>query len=97
MEGIVVPDARLLHPPQRKKVLNSELEENDAKDQAEVEVEARHKFLARQDVDRILEMTTQHDIGTATLCPRSNLVHAPYLQGKSVWTNSGWCYRVLLT
>lgn len=69
LSGKIPYDFKRIEP--NAKVLNSELDAEEAKEQAKLEVEARHKFLASQDVDRIIDMTTQHDLGSAIL------VHAP--------------------
>lgn len=69
LSGKIPYDFKKLEP--NAKVLNSELDTEEAKEQAKLEVEARHKFLASQDVDRIIEMTTVHDVTATTL------VHAP--------------------
>lgn len=69
LEGKVPYDFRKIEA--NAKVLNSELDEEEAKEQAKAEIEARHKFLASKDVDRVIEMTTQHNLGNAVL------VHAP--------------------
>ncbi len=47
------------------KVLNSEVEESDAVEKAKQQVEAHHKFLAKQEVDRIIEMQTNFKVGDA--------------------------------
>jgi DNA-directed RNA polymerase subunit RPC12/RpoP len=44
------------------KVLNSEIEKNEAEEQAKAEIEADHKFLAQQDVDKIIDMKTEIQI-----------------------------------
>ena len=41
------------------KVLNSEIDKDEAEEQAKAEIEGNHKFLAQQDVDRIIEMKTE--------------------------------------
>lgn len=69
LAGKIPYDFKKIEP--NAKVLNSELDEDEAKEQAKSEIESRHKFLASQDVDRIIDMTTQHDLGDAVL------VHAP--------------------
>lgn len=53
------------------RVLNSEVDENEAKDIAKQEVEAHHEFLAKQEVDRIIEIKTTVQIGDAVY------IHAP--------------------
>jgi hypothetical protein len=41
------------------KVLNSEIDKDEAEEQAKAEIEGNHKFLAQQDVDKIIEMKTE--------------------------------------
>ena len=41
------------------KVLNSEMDKNDAEEQAKQEIEDNHRFLAQQDVDKIVDMKTE--------------------------------------
>ena len=41
------------------KVLNSEIDKDEAEEQAKAEIEGNHKFLAQQDVDKIVEMKTE--------------------------------------
>jgi hypothetical protein len=41
------------------KVLNSEIDKNQAEEQAKQEIEDNHRFLAQQDVDRIVDMKTE--------------------------------------
>jgi len=41
------------------KVLNSEIAKDEAEEQAKAEIEGNHKFLAQQDVDKIIEMKTE--------------------------------------
>ncbi len=41
------------------KVLNSEIDKNEAEEQAKEEIEGNHKFLAQQDVDKIIEFKTE--------------------------------------
>jgi len=53
------------------RVLNSELDESEAKEIAKQEVEAHHEFLAKQEVDRIVEIETIVQIGDAVY------LHAP--------------------
>jgi len=45
------------------KVLNSELQQFDAQDKAKQEIESLHEFLAKQDVDRIIEIKTDYSLG----------------------------------
>jgi len=41
------------------KVLNSEIDQNEAEEQAKQEIEDNHRFLAQEDVDKIIEMKTE--------------------------------------
>jgi hypothetical protein len=41
------------------KVLNSEIDKGEAEDQAKQEIEANHRFLAQQDVDKLIEFKTE--------------------------------------
>ncbi|UCG44774.1 MAG: zinc ribbon domain-containing protein [Candidatus Bathyarchaeota archaeon] len=45
------------------KVLNSEVEEAEAVETAKQQIEEHHQFLAKQDVDRLVEMKTDFSIG----------------------------------
>ena len=53
------------------KVLNSEIEKDEAIDMAKQQIETLHDFLAKQDVDKIVEMKTDLEIGDAVY------LHAP--------------------
>jgi len=53
------------------KVLNSEIEKDEAVNKARQEIESHHQFLAKQDVDRLVEMRTEFKIGDAVY------LHAP--------------------
>ena len=53
------------------KVLNSEINENEAVDLARQQIESHHQFLAKQDVDKIIEMKTDLTIGDSVY------LHAP--------------------
>jgi hypothetical protein len=53
------------------KVLNSEMDKNEAEDQAKAEIDENHAFLARQDVDKII------DIKTETKIEKTVYLHAP--------------------
>lgn len=53
------------------KVLNSEIEREEAVKLAKQEIETLHQFLAKQDVDKIIEMKTKFSIGDSTY------LHAP--------------------
>jgi hypothetical protein len=41
------------------KTLNSEIDKTEAEEQAKQEIEANHRFLAQQDVDKIVEIKTE--------------------------------------
>lgn len=41
------------------KVLNSEIDKNEAEEQAKQEIEENHRFLAQQDVDKIIEIKNE--------------------------------------
>jgi len=45
------------------KVLNSEIERDEAVEAAKQQIENLHQFLVKQDVDKIIEMKTDFDIG----------------------------------
>lgn len=45
------------------KVLNSEVQEAEAVETAKQQIESHHQFLAKQDVDKIIEMKTDFSIG----------------------------------
>jgi len=53
------------------KVLNSEMDELEAVELAKQQIEGHHQFLAKQDVDKIIEMKSQISIGDAVY------LHAP--------------------
>jgi len=53
------------------KVLNSEIEQNEAIELAKQQIENLHLFLAKQDVDKIIEMKTDLDVGNSVY------LHAP--------------------
>jgi hypothetical protein len=53
------------------KVLNSEVERDEAKENAKQEIEDHHQFLAKQEVDSIVEMRTDFKLGDAVY------LHAP--------------------
>jgi len=53
------------------KVLNSELERDEAVEVAKQQIENLHQFLAKQDVDKIIEMKTDFDVGDSVY------LHAP--------------------
>lgn len=53
------------------KVFNSEIEKTEAVEKAKQQIEAHHQFLAKQDVDKIVEMQTNLKFGDAVY------LHAP--------------------
>lgn len=53
------------------KVLNSEVAKSEAVEEARQEIEAHHEFLAKQNVDRIIEINTKFTFGDAVY------LHAP--------------------
>jgi len=70
------------------KVLNSEIEKDEAIEIARQQIEGLHRFLAQQDVDKIIEMKTDFDIRDAVY------LHAPVWF--IVYEYKGERYRVLL-
>jgi hypothetical protein len=44
------------------KVLNSEIDRDEALELAKQQIEAHHRFLLQQDVDKIVEMTTEYEV-----------------------------------
>ncbi|MGQ9719255.1 MAG: hypothetical protein ACUVWK_05405 [Nitrososphaerales archaeon] len=69
IEGKIPFDFRQID--KNAKVLNSELNESEVIDEAKQEVDAHHRFLASQDVDRLIEFKTDYSLGNAIY------VHAP--------------------
>jgi len=73
---------------QGAKVLNSEIDGSEAVDTAKQQIELQHEFLAKQDVDRIIEIKTDASVGNVIY------LHAP------IWfiayTYKGNNYRVIL-
>ena len=57
--------------PEYAEVINSQLTREEALEQVKQEVEVHHRYLVSQDVDRIIESTTQFTIGEV------QYVHAP--------------------
>ena len=53
------------------KVLNSEIEKDEALEIAKQQIENLHRFLAQQDVDKIIDIQTDFDVGDAVY------LHAP--------------------
>jgi len=70
------------------KVLNSEIERDEALDIARQQIESLHRFLAQEDVDKIIEMKTNFDFGDAVY------LHAPIWF--IVYEYKGERYRILL-
>jgi len=73
---------------QYAEVLNSEIDENEALSIAKQEVEAHHEFLAKQDVDKIIEVKTEYSFGDAVY------LHAPIWF--IVYEYKGESYRIFL-
>ncbi len=69
LEGKIPYDFRKIE--KFAKVLNSEIDQAEALDKAKQEIEEFHKFLIKQDVDRIIEAHTEFEIGKAVY------LHAP--------------------
>ncbi len=69
------------------KVLNSEMEKRDAVELTRQQIESHHRFLAQQDVDKIIEMNTDARIGEAVY------LHAPIW--RIVYEYEGVRYQVL--
>lgn len=69
LEGKVEYDFRKIE--RFAKVLNSEIDEREAMELAKQQISAHHEFLAKQDVDKIVEMKTEFDVGDAVY------LHAP--------------------
>ena len=57
LEGKILFDFRRIEG--FAKVLNSEIDKDEAEEQAKAEIEGNHKFLVQQDVDKIIEMKTE--------------------------------------
>lgn len=57
LEGKMVYDFRRIEA--FAQIFNSEVDKTDAEEQAKVEIESNHRFLAQQDVDRIIEIKTE--------------------------------------
>ena len=69
LEGKIPYDFRKIE--KFAKVLNSEIERNEAATLAKQEIEAHHQFLAKQEVDKIAETKTDFKLGEAVY------LHAP--------------------
>jgi len=53
------------------KMLNSEIERNEVTEMAQQQIEDTHHFLVQQDIDKIIEMKTDFEVGDAVY------LHAP--------------------
>lgn len=53
------------------KVLNSEIDRNDAVEIAKQQIEENHRYLAQQDIDKVIEMKTEMDVSQVVY------LHAP--------------------
>jgi hypothetical protein len=69
MEGKIPFDFRRIEGS--AKILNSEIDKDDAAEIAKQEIENHHSFLLRQDVDRLVELKTDFAISQAVF------LHAP--------------------
>jgi hypothetical protein len=69
LEGKIPYDFRRIE--EFAKVLNSELQQDEAVEKAKQEIESLHEFLAKQDVDKIVEMKTDFTAGDVVY------LHAP--------------------
>ena len=69
LEGKIAYDFRKIED--FAKILNSEIDKREALEKARQQIEAHHQFLAKQDVDRIIEMTTDFNYEDAVY------LHAP--------------------
>jgi len=70
------------------KVLNSEIERDQALEITRQQIEDAHRFLIRQDIDKIIEMKTEFEIGTSVY------LHAPIWL--VVYEYKGQRYRIWL-
>lgn len=70
------------------KVLNSEIEKNEAVELAKQQIEEHHRFLAQQDVDRIIEMKNEVKINQTVY------LHAPVWFVK--YEYKGKAYQLLI-
>jgi hypothetical protein len=70
------------------KVLNSEMERQEAVESTRQQIEAHHEFLAKQDVDKIIEIKTDFEFGDAVY------LHAPIWF--IVYEYKGERYQILL-
>jgi DNA-directed RNA polymerase subunit RPC12/RpoP len=60
LEGKIVYDFRRIEA--FAQIFNGEVDKADAEEQAKAEIEANHRFLAQQDVDKIIEIKTEMKI-----------------------------------
>jgi len=86
LEGKVPYDFRKIES--FAKVLNSEVEKDEAINTARQQIQNLHEFIAKQDVDRVIEMKTDLEIGDAVY------LHAPVWF--IVYEYRGERYRLLL-
>ena len=70
------------------KILNSEIEKNEAAERAKQQVEEHHRYLAQQDIDRIIEMKSEIEIN------QSVYLHAPIWFVK--YEYKGKAYQLLI-
>jgi len=70
------------------KVLNSEVEKDEAAEIARQQIESLHRFQIQQEVDKIIEMKTEYEIGDAVY------LHAPVWL--IVYEYKGERYRILM-
>jgi len=86
LEGKVPYDFRKIE--RFAKVLNSEIEKNEAIDIARQQIENLHEFLVKQDVDKVIEMKTNLEVSDAVY------LHAPVWF--VVYEYKGERYRIFL-
>ncbi len=70
------------------KVLNSEIEKNEASEIARQQIESLHRFLIQQEVDKIIEVKTEYEVVDAVY------LHAPIWV--IIYEYKGERYRILL-
>lgn len=70
------------------KVLNSEIDRNDAVELAKQQIEESHRFLAQQDVDKVIELKTETDVDQVVY------LHAPIWFVKYDYKSRG--YQLLI-
>ncbi len=66
------------------KVLNSEMTRDEAVDIAKQQIEALHRFLLQQDIDRIVEATTTDHLEANGLLACADLVYKLRIQGQQL-------------